>query len=536
MPINISQIAVAEIKDCSEKRAETPPSGKFRSILSRDGEFDTGKGTPGEPDFFRDLNLDQIVEAIIKGRDEYDLKLFFHTRPGDIKEIGYRHEVMRDLESEFLFQSIASFAAQMRTMREYAESARSLYYKYQQKGWFLEAVATYCEAVQTLLYNLVRGDPISRGLVTFRQYLEEYIASAQFKTLLQETRKLKSDLAAIRYTVQIKGDLVVVRNYDLEIDYSVAVGETFARFKRGSPKDYRVQFRSTGMNHIEARILELVAQLNPAVFQALDNYCSKNGLYLDKTIADFDREIQFYVAWLEYTAAFKSAGLDFCYPQVSNTGKEIVGRNAFDLALAGKLLRQNAPVVCNDFSLSVKERVLVVTGPNQGGKTTFARMLGQMHFLASLGCTVPGTEAKLFFFDGLFTHFEHEEDIATLQGKLQSDLAGIYRILGNATTDSIIILNEIFSSTTFQDAAWLGRNIMETILRLDAICVCVTFLDELSTLSEKTVSLVAAVVPDDPTLRTYRIERKPANGLSYALAIARKYGLTREQLMERIKR
>jgi DNA mismatch repair protein MutS len=511
------------------------PSAKFHSILFDGVAALNEDEASGIPDFFRDLNIDQIVESVAAGRDEYNLKPFFHMRAGHIPQIKYRHEIMQDLENEALFQCITSFSVRMRSMREHVESAESLYYKYQQEGLFLDAIGIFCETVQALLHDLCWSDPASRGLLSFREYLAQYAASSRFKTLLQETKKLKSDLAAIRYTVQIKGDRVTVRNYDSEIDYSVAVEETFSRFKRGAPKDYRVKFRETGMNHIEARILELVGQLNPPVFQALDEYCIKNKSYLDQTIARFDREIQFYVSWLEYAATFKRSGLKFCYPLVSDTSKEINSSNSFDLALAGKLLSESTPVVCNDCFLRSKERILVVTGPNQGGKTTFARMFGQLHYFANLGCPVPGTEAQLFFFDRIFTHFEREEDISTLQGKLQNDLVRIHRILDEATPNSIIIINEIFSSTTLKDAAYLGTKVVEEISQLDALCVCVTFLDELSALNPKTVSVVATVVPDNPTLRTHRIERIPAAGLSYAQAIARKYRLTYEQLKERIK-
>jgi DNA mismatch repair protein MutS len=506
----------------------------FHSILFERPEDGPGVA-PNAPACFADLHLDQIIAGITAGKEQYDLRPFFHAPLRSVRTIQYRHEVMQDLEDPTVLRCIRTFAQHMQSMREHVAQADKLYYQYQKQSWFLDAVHIYCDGITDLADGLASANVRSRGLAAFRDYLRRYAESGPFMSLQTEIRRLKDDLSAIRYCLVIGPASVTVRKPEGEIDYSADVSETFERFKQGTVKDYTVAFPAeVHMDHVEAKVLEFVAQLYPDVFLRLDTFCASHGRYQDDVVRDFDREIQFYVAYLEYMAQFRGAGLGVCYPRVS-AEKRVYGREVYDFALAHKLVSEKSPVICNDFELRDAERVFVVSGPNQGGKTTFARTFGQLHYLGGLGCPVAGREAQTFLCDRLLTHFEQEEDITNLRGKLEDDLVRIRNILSHATPDSIIILNEIFTSTALQDAVLLSTRVMETILRLDAFCLWVTFLDELASMSQKTVSMVSTVVPENPAVRTYKILRRPADGLAYALSIAEKYRLTYDALRERIR-
>lgn len=487
------------------------------------------------PDFFVDLNLDQIIASVTAGKEEYNLRPFFHMPLHDLDMIAFRHEVMQDLENDKLFEVISAFAAELRSMREHLAQSDKLYYKLQKERWFLEAVDIYCDAVLRLAHDLSGVELASRGLLRFREFLAEYAASEPFTSLAGQAKKLKAELALIHYTVLIDGDRIQVRRYEGDPDYSAEIEATFQKFKQGAVKEYIFNFRNpVEMNHIEAEILAMVARLYPQVFSGLEGFNAANKDYQDRTIIRFDREIQFYIAYLDHVRRFKEAGLSVCYPRMVNQSKEVYDYCGFDLALAHKLLAGGGTVVCNDFYLAGRERMIIVSGPNQGGKTTFARTFGQLHYLASLGCPVPGERAQLFLFDNLFTHFEREENIHNLRGKLQDDLIRVHQILENATPDSIVIMNEIFTSTTLRDAIFLSREIAARLLALNLLCLWVTFVDELASSGEQTVSMVSTVVPENPALRTYKIVRRPADGLAYAMAIAEKYRLTYSMIKERI--
>jgi DNA mismatch repair protein MutS len=508
----------------------TVPSVLFLDVADRPAD------RLGAPDFFADLNLDQIVAAVTAGKEEYNLTPFFHAPLTQVDAITFRHEVMQDLEDARLFDRIKAFALAMRAVRDHLAQLEKRYYERQKQRSFLDAVDLYGDAVNGLAQDLSAASFSSRGLLAFRDYLAVYASSERFTSMVKEAKRLEAELSAIRYSVFIQGARVEVRPYADEPNYSTEIEATFQRFRQAAVQEYIFRFSDAPeMNHIEARILDGVAHLHQATFADLEHYCAAQRDFQDSTVVSFAREIQFYVAYLDYIARFRNAGLTFCYPRVSDSCKEFSDSSGFDLALAGTLIGADATPVVNDFYLTGPERILVVSGPNQGGKTTTARTFGQLHYLGTLGCLVPGTEAQLYLPDRIFTHFEREERMTTLRGNLEDDLVRIHDILEAATPRSIVIINEIFASTTLRDAISLSKKVAAALMALDVLCVWVTFLDEVASLGPQTVSMVATVVPDNPAQRTFKVVRRSADGLAYAMAIAEKYRLSYDMIKERIR-
>jgi DNA mismatch repair protein MutS len=507
----------------------------FVSLLDgRTAELPATGAGPGQ-EFLADLNLDQVIGDVAGDREERALIVRLLSQPADAGTVRYRHEVFRDLEDPGLFRAAGQFAGQMRQMRVHLEQLSKMYSPHQRMGWFLDAAAIYCEAVRTLAAHLASAPVASRGLLAFRDYLGAYVDSAGFAELSSDTAARQADLAQVMYQVRIKGLRVEVSRYDGEPDYSAEIEKTFERFQQGAVKDYRVRYRAEpGMTHVGAQIADLVARLFSDEFTALGEFCQRHADFADPVIGQFHRELQFYLSYLDYIRPLRSAGLGFCYPELTADSKEIFARDTFDLALAARLVPGGGAVVTNEFRLSGPERVIVVSGPNQGGKTTFARTFGQLHHVARTGCPVPGRAARLFVYDQIFTHFEREEDLSDLTGKLENDLLRIQKALLEATPRSIVIMNEIFTATTVNDARFLGEKVLAKVIELDLLCVYVTFIDELSSMGPSVVSMASTVVPENPAERTYQVVRKPADGLAFALAIAERHRVTYGQLRGRL--
>jgi DNA mismatch repair protein MutS len=507
----------------------------FTSVLFP--QSDSTAGLDATPDCFPDLHLDEIVAAVTTGTDNDYLKKFFNVPLREVSAVQYRHQVFRDLERQEAREPIQRFVGNMRTIRREIGRAAKMWHPLQRQGWLAHGVGAYCRAITQLRDDLTDVQLSSQGLRGFSGHLAGYADSDTFRKLAADTTAVHTQLHQIRYTVHIQGLRVHVETFKDQGDYSVGVLDTFERFATEARDDYHIPFKNfPDMNHVEEQILECVAKLHPEAFSLLAAYCERNQHFIEPTIGRFEHEVRLYLAYLDFIDRFSAAGLSFTYPEVTAQPGALSVEGGYDLALAIKSAADDTPVVRNDLRLSWPERILVVTGPNQGGKTTFARTFGQCAYLASLGCPIPAERASVMVPDHIYTHFERQETLSTLHGKLDDELVRIHDILCQASAASIIVMNESFSSTTVDDALLIGTEVLERIIELNCAAVYVSFLDELADLSRACVSMVGEVAPDDPTRRTFTFTRRPADGLAYAAALADKYGLNYDVLRRRVTR
>jgi DNA mismatch repair ATPase MutS len=485
------------------------------------------------PEYFKDLNLDQIIGEILEGKEEYELDRFFYQTLSDVSSINYRLDIMKDMERGEVNECIVTFTSKMKKIKEYIGFSREVHNRYQKMKWVLDAANLYCDTINNLCSSLVSMDLMSKGLYLFKEWLTEYNKSDQYGRLYDDTKSLVNKFSSIRYSVEIECGRAIVKTDDYAQDYCALLSETLEHINE-TVFDYEIRFFSDlEMNSLESKVLEIVKSMNIDVFDELEKYYETHIDFLDNAIKCFDREIQFYISCLDYIRKLKLKGFRFAYPSLS-CKKTVNVIGGYDLALAYKCSGTSAAVVPNDFCLRDEERVFLLTGPNQGGKTTFARAFGQIFFLASIGCPVPCEKAELFPVDNIFTHFSAEENLDKNAGRLKEELIRLKNIMKNVSAGSVAIINELFATTTSHDAYMMGKRILEYFISVDCICLYVTHIHELVSASDKIISLVATVNTDKETTRTYKIVRKPADGLAYANSIAKKYNLAYSQIKERI--
>lgn len=489
-----------------------------------------------QPRYFGDLNLDQVVSHVTGDNDEFTLTSLFHGLPADLDVIALRQEVFGVLRRPEIRIMCDDFSTHMRRALASAGGSERFHGRIHADRWQLRAAEEYCIAVTGLVSSLGRAAPAARAWQTVQEWLKVYQHTPEFQKLDREASALQNRMRQVRYNAFVRGDQVRVGSYAHELAYEHEVIDTFNRFRPGENTDPNLRpAEINDYDPVRERIVEMVAKLNPDLFADAHQFCAAHPSFFDPTVVLLFRELQFYLAYLDTLKPLEDHGLALCgEPDVDSD--HFNATETFDLALALQLHADHRvdDVVPNDVNMDPEQRTLVVTGPNQGGKTTLARTIGQLHHLAGLGCPVPGRDVRLRVPDEIHTHFDQAEVLTTQGSKLEEDLRTVSGILQHATRRSLVILNETFSSTTAADADMLGRRVLERLSDIGCRCVFVTFIDELSRFDQHTVSMASTVDAHDPTRRTFRVLRRRADGRAYAASLAAKYRLSYAELRQRI--
>ena len=188
-------------------------------------------------------------------------------------------------------------------------------------------------------------------------------------------------------------------------------------------------------------------------------------------------ELGFYVGCLNLWDRLAKKGEPLCFPEPLAAGKAILsGRGLYDLCLS---LSVKERVGGNDVSADDKLLVMI-TGANRGGKSTFLRGIGLAQLMMQCGMFVPAESFRANVCDGIFTHYKREEDTSMRSGKLDEELSRMSSIVDNMTPNSIVLLNESFAATNEREGSEIARQIVRALLETGIKVFYVTHLFDLA--------------------------------------------------------
>ncbi len=188
-------------------------------------------------------------------------------------------------------------------------------------------------------------------------------------------------------------------------------------------------------------------------------------------------ELAFYIDCLNLRAALHERGVETSFPRPKPAAEpELSARGLYDAALA---LVAGHGVVANDVA-AVGRGLVVITGANQGGKSTFLRSLGIAQLLMQAGMFVAALDFSANVATGIFTHFKREEDPTMTRGKLDEELSRMSRIVDQVRPGGLLLCNESFASTNEREGSEIGEQVIGAINAAGVKVLLVTHLFDLT--------------------------------------------------------
>ena len=253
-------------------------------------------------------------------------------------------------------------------------------------------------------------------------------------------------------------------------------------------------------------------------------------------------EFIYYVRWAEYVKRHVDNGFAFSkaalLPQ-DKTGVSMHAGDFYNLKLAD-FVEKASDIVVNDLDFDEQRNLYLLTGANRGGKTTITQAVGLLYVLAQGGIFVPAGRFEFRPVDDIFTHYPADEDKTLDYGRLGEECKRFRELFAQCSPDSLLLLNETFSTTSFEEGFFIAKDAVRAILKKGTRCIYNTHMHKLAADLEslnaesaaegaevKAESLVAL---SDGGQRSFKVKVAPPQGMSYARDIAEKYGVTYEML------
>jgi DNA mismatch repair ATPase MutS len=207
------------------------------------------------------------------------------------------------------------------------------------------------------------------------------------------------------------------------------------------------------------------------------NAVAQSAEHIDNFLNVLRQELAFYIGALNLSETLAGLGMPFCFPQVSPIGqRRYTFSELYDIALA---LTVKQGVVGNQANADERD-LAIITGANQGGKSTFLRSIGQAQLMAQCGLFAPARSFSVNAVSGLFTHYRREEDASMKSGKLDEELARMSAIIGLLRPNALVLFNESFAATNEREGAEIARQVVNALLERNIKVFFVTHQYELA--------------------------------------------------------
>ncbi len=419
----------------------------------------------------KDLGLDILCAAMAQG----DKVIFDMSKRAvllgltDLSSIAYRQQVLADsLERPSVVRQIYDLAT------EAVEAERKI--------WGL-----YSGAPQSILSRALNAVELLLGyLRRLRQVSEEHateFSSGGFSRFFQ----MVCDELAEDYMRDIEDHLSQLRfRGGTLISANLGEGNTATGLVLRRPRPRRLRDRLSGLNRsgysfeISTRDdagLRILGDLQARGINMVANALAQSAEHIRSFFTMVRSELAFYVGCVNLRDRLSDKGQVICFPQPRAVDElAVAAEGLYDVCLP---LRSDDPVVGNDLAGDGKSLVMI-TGANQGGKSTFLRSLGLAQMMMETGMFVAAVNFKANVSTGIFTHFKREEDPTMTSGKFDEELRRMSEIAAKVAPGCLLLCNESFASTNEREGSEIGREVVKAMTELGVKVIFVTHMFELA--------------------------------------------------------